>query len=65
MTKRELEQQLMVWSNQRVNEGPYRNSSLELRRLYQTGVLLGLLTSVAENDFYAKKLIERTICKKD
>ena len=65
MRKKELELALLQWSNQETRNGPYKNHPIEVQRVYQTGLILGLLSSICENDFYAKKLVMKKLCLKD
>ena len=65
MHKRELEHHILLWSRQKVGESKYKDSPIELQRLYQTGVIVGLLSSIAQDDFYAQNLIKRTVCPKN
>ncbi len=61
MRKQELERLLLQWSFERVRAGNWRASSLDLQRLYQTGVLVGLIASLAEDDFYLKSRLKKLL----
>lgn len=63
MHKRELERQLLIWSKQQAEQSGYQDKNLQ--RIYQMGVILGLLSSVCERDFYARQQILKKIQQKN
>ncbi len=63
MHKRELERQLLAWSKEQAELSGYRD--WQTQRIYQMGLLLGLLSSVCDNDFWAKTQVLKKIGKQD
>ena len=65
MRKNELEHAILMWSNQETQKSRFRNHDIDVKRIHQLGLILGLLASVCEHDFYAKNLVLKKLCIKD
>lgn len=65
MQKKQLEQALLQWSMMETERSRFKNHDYSVKRLHQLGLILGLLSSVCENDFYAKRLVIKKLCLKD
>lgn len=63
MNKRELERQILAWSRQQAQQSGYEDQMAQ--RAYQTGLILGLLSSICDNDFWAKRRVLDKILPKD
>ncbi len=61
MTKRELEQLILKWSFNKIQNSQWNISTVAVQRLYQTGVLVGLIASLAEDDFYLKSRLKKLL----
>ncbi len=59
MHKRELERLLFAWTKQRAESSGYKD--YQTQRVYQIGLLVGLLASVCDDDFYARGQVLKKI----
>ncbi len=63
MHKRELEKLLLAWSRQAAASSGYKD--YQTQRVYQIGLLEGLLSSVCDDDFYARGRVLKKILPPD
>jgi hypothetical protein len=65
MHKKQLEQALLQWSARETENSRFAGHDVSTRRAHQLGLILGLLSSVCEHDFYARNLVLKKLCLKD
>jgi hypothetical protein len=65
MNKKQLTEALLEYSIDKLLKSEYKHSSAAVQRTYQLGSIIGLLTDIAADDFYAMSQLNRLLDKKD
>jgi hypothetical protein len=61
MNKKQFQQELLIYTEKRLNETDYRGRERNIQLAYQLGVVIGLLYDLADADNYNYNRIAKTL----